>query len=719
MTQRKKFDYLALLACFILALVIRLPNLTVFITADEARSWYGRSIIFLDALSRNDWASTAPGSEAPFINNVSLSPAPGVTTMWGGAIGLVLLYLRQGLPTSLSQFLLNLPFDPLEPAVLFWLRAPGVLIAAGAVGLTYWWSRALLGQWGAILLAALWALDPFSAALARVLGHDSLVSIFMWLSLLAFLRSLTNRPNSGGLLPSPFILTSGALAGLACLSKYPALSIGLFIALTMLAVYLGRAFTGQQWLALACRYWLRDMLGWSLAAALVFTLLWPAMWVQPSETVIAVFGDALRASGAPHPKGSFFLGQPAPDPGWQFYPLVALLRTTPVVLVGLVLALSLWLFSWRFLVSPRTWVSKLTRSVDTSQENVITHHLPILLAYVLFYILLVTYGGKKQDRYLLPLFPALTMLATLGFLYLARIKERLTRLTWLGVSLLLALQTLFVLPTFPYFFSYYNPLVGGGPAATRLLQVGWGEGLNEAAAYLNSLPQAESLQVVSWYSTAFEPYFKGESIYKIDDEKISRSSKPGLAADYVVFYVNQLQRQLPSQGALQFFRSTPPVYTVTINSIDYAWIYPSIQMQYVFSGEVRLVGQSELLGYNLKDEAGRPVVSTYPESVIFLSMFWEWQGQAPADQLRISLVDDENKTRGWGNFIETVAPIPRSEWLDGMIVRDEFALVIFPDTPPGDYRLSAWIERTTTTETVGVFPLDEVTISIVSRPEVQ
>jgi hypothetical protein len=105
--------------------------------------------------------------------------------------------------------------------------------------------------------------------------------------------------------------------------------------------------------------------------------------------------------------------------------------------------------------------------------------------------------------------------------------------------------------------------------------------------------------------------------------------------------------------------------------------------------------------------------------VIFLSMFWEWQGQAPADQLRISLVDDENKTRGWGNFIETVAPIPRSEWLDGMIVRDEFALVIFPDTPPGDYRLSAWIERTTTTETVGVFPLDEVTISIVSRPEVQ
>ncbi|NJN93046.1 MAG: hypothetical protein HC875_02620 [Anaerolineales bacterium] len=42
-----------------------------------------------------------------------------------------------------------------------------------------------------------------------------------------------------------------------------------------------------------------------------------------------------------------------------------------------------------------------------------------------------------------------------------------------------------------------------------------------------------------------------------------------------------------------------------------------------------------------------------------------------------------------------------------MIVRDDFALVIFPDTPPGDYHLAAWIERPATGETVGVFPLAE------------
>jgi hypothetical protein len=239
------------------------------------------------------------------------------------------------------------------------------------------------------------------------------------------------------------------------------------------------------------------------------------------------------------------------------------------------------------------------------------------------------------------------------------------------------------------------------------MQIGWGEGLNEAAAYLNTLPQAESLKVVSWYSTTFEPYFKGQSIYEIDEEKISRSSKPGLAGDYVVFYINQTQRQLPSEGALQFFRAASPVYTVALNGINYAWIYPSLGVEHMLAGEVRLVGQSELLGYNLRDETDQPVTTAYPESVVFLSLYWEWQGQAENDKLRISLVDKNNQTRGYGNPIETVAPVPRAEWQDGMVARDDFALVIFPDTPPGEYRLAAWIERTATGETVGVFPLEE------------
>ncbi|MCP4715506.1 MAG: hypothetical protein GY868_10340 [Deltaproteobacteria bacterium] len=240
--------------------------------------------------------------------------------------------------------------------------------------------------------------------------------------------------------------------------------------------------------------------------------------------------------------------------------------------------------------------------------------------------------------------------------------------------------------------------------------------MDKAAAYLNTLPEAESTKVTAWYSTTFEPYFDGQAIYKIEDEKISRSAKPGLAADYVVLYINQVQRQLPSAGALQFFQAVSPVYTVTLQGLDYAWVYPAAGMQHVIAAETRLVGQAELLGYDLKDEAGRPVRAAYPESVVFLSLYWEWQGKAEEEPIQISLLDAGGATRGWGNHIQTTAPLPYAQWQEGMIARDDFALVIFADTLPGPYRLAAWIDRPATGETVGIFPLEkEVMVKVVPR----
>ena len=51
----------------------------------------------------------------------------------------------------------------------------------------------------------------------------------------------------------------------------------------------------------------------------------------------------------------------------------------------------------------------------------------------------------------------------------------------------------------PYALAYYNPLVGGGPAASRVLLVGWGEGLDQVAAYLNAQPSSER-QLIAIYS---------------------------------------------------------------------------------------------------------------------------------------------------------------------------------------------------------------------------
>ncbi len=710
--QRREWLRVGLLAfgVFLLALVPRLLGLDVFLTADEPKAWFGRAIQFLDALARADWAATFD------------TPAPGVTTMWAGALGLLLEYVRQGLPGgSLTAFLASVPFDPLDPSILPLIRLPIVLMAAAAAPLTYVWGRPLWGHKAAVLAALLLAFDPFLLALSRVLGHDALVAVFMWLSLLAFLRAanqLLISPGPRGAagadnLQSPhtfdrrYIIVSGALGGLAFLTKYPSLFLGMFVAVTMLLLHVG----GRQPWQTKLRAWVVDVALWSLAAGLVFVLLWPAMWVDPIGRVTSIVNDALRASGSPHPKGSFYLGQPVPDPGLSFYVLVTLFRTTPLLWLGWLLAGATYL-AWR----PR-W---------THGRSAL-----ILLAFALLYGLLVTVGGKKQDRYILPAFPALAVLAALGYAQISNIKSQITnhsgsrgaagtgKSRMLSVGFLagvIALQVALVLPHYPYYLTYYNPLMGGGPAAARMLNVGWGEGLDQAARWLNSLPGAENSSVVAWYSTTFEPFFHGNAIYKIDEEKISRSSKPGLAADYVVLYVNQVQRELPSAGALQFFRSKAPVHTVTLHGIDYAWIYPSVKMQHVIAGEARLVGQAELLGYDLTDEAGQPATAASPAGVLRLALYWEWQGNAEGEPIRASLVDDGGKTRGWGNWLQTVAPLPRSEWQAGMVVRDDFGLAIFEDTPPGEYRLAVWIERPATRETVGVFPLEgEVKIRVVPR----
>ncbi|MDM8531234.1 glycosyltransferase family 39 protein [Anaerolineales bacterium HSG25] len=705
-TYTLHFDRLILLICLGLALLVRLPDLTVFLTADEARSWYGRSIIFLSAVSQGDWANTAPGSKVVYIENLSLSPAPGVTTMWAGAIGLLIEYVRQGTSMPLTEFLQTIPFDPLDPIILIPLRLPGIIIATISVGLTFWWSRPLVGRWGALLTAGLIALDPFHLALSRVLGHDALVATFMWLSLLAFLRYMPTLQNYR------YLILSGLCGGLAVLSKYPALFMGAFVGLMLLIRYLRRE-TGSAGFQPA----LRDLLIWSCIMLIPIVVLWPAMWVDPIMLPIDIISDALRASGNAHQKGSFFLGQPVPDPGPLYYLLVVLFRTSPVIIIGL---FGLPLIFWRCNETKKINISG--RDAKTQQNKLYPQWstIMILLAYILLYSLLVTYGGKKQDRYILPIFPALSMLATMGYLQLwrsfasllaggtegGRMSHKLKPSSLgLGYSgLILLIQLALIWPHHPYYFTYYNPLFGGPTVAARVMQVGWGEGLNEAAKFLNSLPEHDQHSAVAWYSTAFEPYFAGQTIYKINEAKLSRNPKPGLAADYVVLYINQLQRRLPSDGALTYFQQTEPLHTVNLNGLEYAWVYPAPGVSHIMQTRTRLVGQVELLGFEWLNEQGLRLETPPSGTVPTLRLYWEWQGKQEADPLELSVVDAAGHTVGWGSLISsTEASLVKQ---DGAIAVSDYAMPIFPATQPGQYYLKAWLDRAETGERIGEFTFE-------------
>ena len=112
---------------------------------------------------------------------------------------------------------------------------------------------------------------------------------------------------------------------------------------------------------------------------------------------------------------------------------------------------------------------------------------------------MMTLGAKKFDRYLLPDFPGLGVLAAVGIgaeagsVRSPTSGPRAGRQPWPRRALLASCWRCSPpgLPTrrIPYYLSYYNPLLGGGPAAQRTVMVGNGEGLDQVAAWLNAQPE--------------------------------------------------------------------------------------------------------------------------------------------------------------------------------------------------------------------------------------
>ena len=118
----------------------------------------------------------------------------------------------------------------------------------------------------------------------------------------------------------------------------------------------------------------------------------------------------------------------------------------------------------------------------------------------------------------------------------------------------------------PYYGAYFNPLLGGGPAAARAFTFGQGEGLDLAARYLNGKENARDLLAVSFYPQEFRYYFDGSatSLRRGDWDKTWQF------ADYVVFYVSQVQRKLPTAELVDLFSTQQPEYTARLGGVDFA-----------------------------------------------------------------------------------------------------------------------------------------------------
>ncbi|KKS28404.1 MAG: hypothetical protein UU86_C0003G0042 [candidate division WWE3 bacterium GW2011_GWC1_42_102] len=151
-------------------------------------------------------------------------------------------------------------------------------------------------------------------------------------------------------------------------------------------------------------------------------------------------------------------GETTQDAGILFYPLVLLIKVTPFLITGLALCL----------IKCAKSATAVMKIFASKYSNPYLY----LAMFYLGYFFVMIYPSKKLDRYMLPLYPFLALLAAHGILrFYLLIKT--TRLKKIFMSLAIFSFTLFyILPAvvdFPYYFTYTSPLFGTAESANRII----------------------------------------------------------------------------------------------------------------------------------------------------------------------------------------------------------------------------------------------------------
>jgi hypothetical protein len=673
-----------IIAVLVLALVPRLADLDVFLTADEDDQIHFASG-FLTAVLAQDWARAV------------LLGYPGVPTMAFSGLGLGVRYLLHAwgylpLPDSPPNLeaaladVLRYPLTYIPPA-----RAVMAVVAALAVLAIYVLLRRLVGVRVAVIAAVLIALDPMFLANSRVLHVDAPLTYFMFLSLLAFWLYL--RAGRWA-----WLAVSGVTGALAALSKTPGVLLGPILVATGLIYTLHppdttgdpdspsrRGDRGRRFLA--------ALVVWVGVAVAAFFAMWPSMWTDPGRAIGWLVDNATIAMQTGHPSSGVFWGFGGGDRSPFYYLLSLPFHLTPLATLGLLGCIYLTV-CWR-------------------------RQRPLLLslwAFVILFLVPVSLAGRRGDRYILPLFPPIELMTAFA---LTRLASRLRPTEdgapvmrsqhawggvrrWLGryagwlVGLALAAQCASVLWQAPYYFTYFNPLLGGGRTAPYFINIGWGEGLDRAAAYLNQLPDAEQKTTAAWYSWQFAPFFRGTTVDLAGNE-------PALTADYTVFYINQLQRGFPSRELLDYFTARQPLHRVHLNEVDYAIIYPGpvigpdLPAEIQHPVDVTFGGAVHLLGYDLVRDGKRA------DDPIHVTLYWQVLASVTEDHnVYIRLMDDSGNVYGQVDRLPLGGLWRTNQWQPGTVIRDEYVLRLRPGTPPDVYHMEVAMYEFDTGETFGV-----------------
>jgi hypothetical protein len=569
--------FVAFTGLFMAFLLPRGLALNRLVTPDEV-TWLTASSNFYWSLTHADLAHTYQLEH------------PGVTTMWAGTAGFAWRfpeYQSKG-PGQMSlaeqepgSVLRSLGHDPLE--LITTGRAFLVIGIVLVLAAAFLCAIPLFGLWLAVIGFLLIAFDPFHIAHSRLLHQDGIASSLVLLSLLAFLTYLYR----GG--RKRFLIVSGIAAGFAWLTKSPMLFLIPFMGLVVIIELAIRQRSSGRLEREHLRWAVQTLVIWGGVGFAVFVLFWPAMWSDPIYTLRRVLGAMLSYAATGHTEaplyfnGRIYTG----DPGLSFYPITYLWRTTPVVLTGLVIA-------GIGLAFPR-----LTLIVSAQRRPIL-----LLFLFAALFTLFMTLGAKKFDRYLLPIYLPLDLIAGIGWAaavsralqYWPQGLARASAPAILTAAILT--QAAWTATSYPYYLSYYNPLLGGTRHAPKVMMVGWGEGLDQAARFLMNSSGVNRPRVMLGLWTGTFSYFYDGPIQWSDFAPGEIAISDWKNSDYCLVYINQWQRGRLPQELISYLSNKEPAFVVRLQGLDYAYLYDLSNIDppgYLFAGQADAVGTSTSL----------------------------------------------------------------------------------------------------------------------------
>lgn len=450
------------------------------LTIDEP-IWQGRGEQFIKAIASGHFDKTLTGGQ------------PGVMTTW---------------IVGLSQ-----PWKSLAAAQASNALATGILILITTYGLIRLWGFTW-GVTGGFFLA----LDPFLVAHSRLVHTDALFALFALASLI-FALLFREQGRATGNAPRQYLVLSAFLLAAALLTR----SAGILLAPIVLVIIASAFLQPYRF-----RAGIQAIILWGAIAVLTVFALWPALWVSPEQ--VALY---LTERTTLHVTSGTHAGETTAQ--WWYYARETLFRTTPVVLLGAILALP-----------------GIFRRRDTGSRTAL-----ILLTAGIFFAIIMSFSTDKSDRYILFSLLALDLFAVAGLQNI----QKYFRAAPLVAIALLALE---VVSLHPYYLAHYNRLY---PVEDRH-KLGWGEGLEQAAAWLENYDPGA--KIVSYYPSVMKTWYSGP----VDPLNHVEESN----ARYVVLYRSMFERgpgHVDTEIVAEYLDNPTrkPIHTIFINRLPYVWIF--------------------------------------------------------------------------------------------------------------------------------------------------